>query len=228
MLTADEIQKNWEIFTDYIVVFVKGERGKKLLSFYESYKERLYLMPASSKLGHHSAFDGGYISHVNKVVKGALKLNRVWDEMEVNTSLYTEEELVFSALNHDLGKMGDKDTPNYLPQDNDWRRDNMGEMYKMNPLLQFMPVQDRTLYLLQQAGIECSFNEWTAIKTHDGLYDESNKSYLMGFTPDMKPRSAISYIIHQADLMAARIEFEQQYVVGTPKKEKPSFPKRKQ
>lgn len=214
MLTPEQIQKNWEIFTDYIVVYVKGERGKKLLSFYESYKGRLYLMPASSKLGHHSAFDGGYIYHVNKVVKGVLKLNRIWSEMEVNTSLYTEEELIFSAINHDLGKMGDFEVANYLSQDNDWRRDNMGEMYKMNPLLQFMPVQDRSLYLLQQAGIECSYNEWTAIKTHDGLYSDSNKEYLITYTPDMKPRSAISYILHQADLMAARIEWESQYVIG--------------
>jgi hypothetical protein len=51
-----------------------------------------------------------------------------------------------------------------------------------------------------------------AIRTHDGLYDESNKAYLMGFTPETKPRTSLVYVLHQADLMAARIEFEKEWL----------------
>ena len=51
-----------------------------------------------------------------------------------------------------------------------------------------------------------------AIQTHDGLYDEANKKYLMGYLPEQKPRTALPFIIHQADLMAARIEFEQEWL----------------
>jgi hypothetical protein len=56
-----------------------------------------------------------------------------------------------------------------------------------------------------------SRNEWLAIKLHDGLYDEANKSYLMSFNPETKPRTSLIYIVHQADLMAARIEFEREW-----------------
>ena len=52
------------------------------------------------------------------------------------------------------------------------------------------------------------FNEMLAIQTHDGLYDEANTKYLKAFMPEQKPRTSLPFILHQADLMAARIEFE--------------------
>jgi hypothetical protein len=66
--------------------------------------------------------------------------------------------------------------------------------------------------MLQSHGISYSFNEMVAIQTHDGLYDEANKKYLMGYLPEQKPRTSLPFIIHQADLMAARIEFEQEWL----------------
>jgi hypothetical protein len=51
-----------------------------------------------------------------------------------------------------------------------------------------------------------------AIQTHDGLYDEANKKYLTGFIPGQKPRTSLPYILHQADLMATRIEFEREWL----------------
>jgi hypothetical protein len=62
------------------------------------------------------------------------------------------------------------------------------------------------------------------IQTHDGLYDEANKKYLMTYLPEQKPRTALPFIVHQADLMAARIEFEREWLpklqnnVDNPKK----------
>ena len=67
------------------------------------------MMPAAHKREYHNAFPGGYVDHVLRVVECALKLNDVWVEMGVDTSTYTKEELVFSALNHDLGKIGDEE-----------------------------------------------------------------------------------------------------------------------
>jgi hypothetical protein len=49
-------------------------------------------------------------------------------------------------------------------------------------------------------------NEMLAIRTHDGLYDEANKGYLISRVPESKPKSAIVYILHQADLMASVVE----------------------
>jgi len=30
----------------------------------------------------------------------------------------------------------------------------------------------------------------------------------MGFTPETKPRTSLVYVLHQADLLAARVEFD--------------------
>ena len=64
-----------------------------------------------------------------------------------------------------------------------------------------------------------------AIQTHDGLYDSANEKYLKSFMPEQKPRTSLPFILHQADMMAARIEFEIEWLpkfskgsVATPKK----------
>ena len=41
-----------------------------------------------------------------------------------------------------------------------------------------------------------------------GLYDSANEKYLKAFMPEQKPRTSLPFILHQADMMAARIEFE--------------------
>ena len=125
---------------------------------------------------------------------------------------YTEEELFVSALNHDLGKIGTVDETSVHPSTDEWRKKNLGEMYTFNTKIEYMTVPDRSLFLLQQAGIQLTTNEWITIKTHDGLYDEANKAYLKSFMPETKPRTSLPFIIHQADLMASRIEFENEWL----------------
>jgi len=46
------------------------------------------------------------------------------------------------------------------------------------------------------------------IKLTDGLYDEANKPYYMSRTADSKLKTNLGYVMHQADHMAARIEYE--------------------
>ena len=81
-------------------------------------------------------------------------------------------------------------------------------MYTFNKKLSYMSVPERSIKLLVDAGITPTENEWLAIRLHDGLYDPSNEPYLKNFMPELKPRTSLIFIIHQADLMAARIEFE--------------------
>ena len=208
-LTAEQIQDNWNKFLSIIDEHISEPRCSELKSFYETYAERIMLMPASHKKEYHNAFPGGYVDHVLRVVQCALKLNKVWVEMGVDTSTYTVEELVFASLNHDLGKMGDEQNESYIPQTDQWRKEKLGEDYKFNDRLEYMSVPDRGLHLLMSYGVTFSRNEMLAIKLHDGLYDDANKPYLMSWSPETKPRTALVFIVHQADLMAARIEFEQ-------------------
>ena len=212
MLTAEQIQSNWEEFISNIETHISSPRKEKLLEFYKKYEDRIMMMPASHKKEYHNAFPGGYVEHVNRVVRCALKQADLWDEEGADMSTFTEEELVFSALNHDLGKIGDEEYESYIPQTDQWRKEKLGENYQHSDKLAFASVPDRGLYLLQAHGIQYTFNEMVAIQTHDGLYDEGNKKYLINFSPATKPRTSLPFILHQADLMAARIEFEREWL----------------
>ena len=220
-LTAEQIQDNWNELMSYIENYISSPRKEKLFDFYNKFQERIILMPASHKKEYHNAFPGGYVEHVNRVIKCSLKQAELWSEMGADDSTYTLEELVFSALNHDLGKMGSEDEESYIPQTDQWRKDKLGEDYTFNTKVQFASVPDRGLFLLQSHDIQYSFNEMITIQTHDGLYDEANKKYLMGYMVEQKPRTSLPFIVHQADLMAARIEFEREWLPKLKEGKKP-------
>jgi hypothetical protein len=211
-LTAEQIQANWNDLMEYINEFISSPRKEKLLEFYSTYQERIALMPAAHKKEYHNAFPGGYVEHVLRVIRCAIKQAELWNDEGADMSTFTLEELVFSALNHDLGKMGSEDEESYIPQTDQWRKDKLGEDYMFNNKVPFSSVPDRGLFLLQSHGIQYTFNEMIAIQTHDGLYDEANKKYLLNFMPEQKPRTSLPFILHQADLMAARIEFEREWL----------------
>jgi hypothetical protein len=211
-LTAEQIQRNWVEFLHNVDTYITGERKQKLIDFYKQYEERVMLMPAAHKKEYHNAFPGGYVEHVNRVVRCALKQYDLWESEGCDMTTFTKEELVFSAINHDLGKMGDSEHESYIPQTDKWRREKLGEDYMFNTQLPFASVPDRGLFMLQSHGIQYSFNEMLAIQTHDGLYDDANKKYLFAYMPEQKPRTSLPYILHQADLMAARIEFEREWL----------------
>lgn len=210
MLTAEQIEANWNKFIGYIDCYITSPRKEKLLEFYNKYADRIVLMPASHKVQYHNCFPGGYVDHVNRVVEAAIKLHQVWFDMGV-TMNYTMEELVFAALNHDLGKMGTEEEAAYIEQTDQWRRDKLNETYMYNDKIEFMSVPDRSLFLLQTNGIEVTKNELLAIKLHDGIYDEANKPYLINWLPEQKPRTSLVFIIHHADMLASRIEFEKEW-----------------
>lgn len=202
-LTAEQLQENWDKLLSFIPKYIAEPRASQLKELYEKNDEYLITAPASSKKEYHGCWPGGLISHFISVIENSLILYEVWNKQGANMDTFTEEELVFSALNHDLGKLD-----SYIPNTDQWRKDKLGEMYMFNSALPFASVPDRSLFILQNNGIKYSFNEMVAIQIHDGLYDEANKKYLVGFLPEQKPRTCLPYILHQADIMASRIEFE--------------------
>ena len=118
---------------------------------------------------------------------------------------FTEEEMYFVAINHDLGKIGTLEEDYYLPCEEEWMK-KKGQLFVINTNIQYMKVAERSIFLLQQAGVSITENEYLAIKLHDGLYEEGNKSYLISYSEGMELKSDLPTIIHQADLMCARIE----------------------
>ena len=209
-MEAEQIQKNWERHLAIIDKFIAEERKEQILEMVNYLEEKLVLAPASGKSHFHNAFPGGYIDHVNRVVHCALKTKALWEEMGADIN-FTEEELVFSALFHDLGKVGDGEKEGYLRQTDQWRQKNLNEQYTPNKELPFMLIQDRSLYLLQKFNIKLSHNEYMAIRLHDGIYDDANKAYFMSYNPESKFRTNIVNILHQADYLASKVEYDNWY-----------------
>ena len=207
-LTAEQIETNWQTLIDLIEKYISEDRKENLLKFYEDFKDRMMFAPASGKGHYHNAMPGGYVEHILHIINHSLEIKEVWEKNDAMIN-FTEEELVFAAMHHDLGKVGDLDNDYYIPQTSDWHRTNRGEIYTHNPDLQYMKVPDRGLWLLQHYGVKVTDKEYIGIKLTDGLYDEANKSYLMSYNPDWGLRSNLPYILHQADMMATHIEYDQ-------------------
>lgn len=204
-ISPEQMAENLAKFYSMIDKYISGDRKDKLLDMYKDIEETLVTSPASTKISHHNAFAGGYLDHVIRVTEAALVFEKVWDKFGQSKN-YTTEELAFSALNHDLGKLGTNEQPVYIPNQSQWHRENQGLMFNYNPAITHMRIAERSLFVLQSYGIPVSENEYLAIRLHDGLYEEANKQYYITYNKDTELRSNIAYILHQADLMSSKIE----------------------
>ena len=128
--------------------------------------------------------------------------------MEISN--FTLEEVHFAALHHDLYKIGlpGNGHEHYIPETEAWWRNNRGRMYRKNPNVPTLSPFDKTMMLFNHYQIPVSINEMIGIRLTDGLYEESNKEYLMGFDLDTKLWNSLPYILHHADIMAFRYEFD--------------------
>ena len=205
-LQAEQIQANWDKhlkIVDHYITDRKNDVNRML----EHMAETMIMAPASGKSWHHNAFAGGYIDHVNRVVEYAVKQKKLYAEMG-GTVDFTDEELVFAALFHDLGKMGDGDTENYIPQTDKWRQDKLSEMYTYNPNLDFMLIPDRSLFILQKFGIPVSQKEWLGIRLHDGVFDKANEAYFFSHQESSRQKTSIVSVLHSADFLASKVEYD--------------------
>ena len=204
-LSEQQIIDNWNKLIKLIEDTFQGERKDKILEMYKYFEDRMSVAPASGKAAYHNAMVGGYVEHVLHVTKCALQIKELWESNGAMIN-FTDEELIFAAMHHDLGKVGDLNQDYYIPQDSEWHRKNRGEIYKHNPNLQYMSVTDRAIFLLNHFGISMSQWEYIGLRLTDGMYEEANKSYYLTYNPDWALKSNIAYILHQADMMATHIE----------------------
>ena len=211
-LTEEQIQDNWnkliQIIKDTFSEDYPDNRREKLLNMYHYFEDRMCMAPASGKEHYHNAFVGGYVEHVLHVIDCSVQLKEVWEKNGATIN-FTDEELIFAAMHHDLGKVGDLNNDYYIPNDSDWHRKNQGMIFTHNPKLQYMTVTDRAIFLLNHFGVKYSEWEYIGLRLTDGLYEEANKNYLKTYIPDWQLKSNIAYILHQADLMATHIEYDQ-------------------
>ena len=204
-LSEKQILDNWNKLIKLIEDTFSDDRRDKILAMYKYFEDRMSVAPASGKAAYHNAMVGGYVEHVLHVTDSALQIKELWEKNGATIN-FTDEELIFAALHHDLGKVGDLDKDYYIPQDSEWHRKNRGEIFKHNPKLQYMSVTDRAIFLLNHFGIPMTQWEYIGLRLTDGLYEEANKTYYLSYNPDWALKSNIAYILHQADMMATHIE----------------------
>ena len=152
-LTEQQITSNWDKLRGIINDTFSGERLEKLNKMYDYFEDRMVVAPASGRAHFHNAMVGGYVEHILHIVKFSQELRDIWEKNGATIN-FTNEELVFAALHHDLGKIGDLENDYYIPEESDWHRKNQGKIYTPNPKLQYMNVSDRSLWLLQKFDIK--------------------------------------------------------------------------
>ena len=192
-LSPEDIASNFDKFRS--VCERLNDRSTPALALVDHLGERLALCPASSRKDFHHAIPGGLVDHSLRVLTNAMKLCKTFG-WEVS-----KESLIIGCLFHDLGKVGDHEKDYYVPQDSDWHREKLGEMYKYNKDMQYMTVPHRGVWLCQHFGLKLSQEEWLSIILNDGQYDEVNAPYKM-----KEPR--LADIVHMSDIISTKQEKE--------------------
>lgn len=210
-LSEAELQENYQEFIQFITDNFSGERQEKLLKMYDEnggYGISTVISPASLAEHFHYAHPGGYIQHVMRVVKCARAMKKLYIAMGGEID-FTDEELDFSALHHDLGKLGDPELGEYyISEDQDWKR-RRGEIYKLNPDIPYMDVTDRAVFVLQRFGVKYTWKEYLGIKLADGMYKEANQAYLKVYNKELYLKTTLPRVLHMADYMSCSAEIDQ-------------------
>lgn len=195
-LSAEQIEQNFNRFRNLCEKL--GGRAAPALKLVDTLGEDLALCPASARKEYHLAEPGGLVDHSLRVLQNALLYVKTfgWN--------IPRESLIVSCLFHDIGKAG---IPNpdgtfssyYLPQDSDWHREKLGEMYKQNKDMVFMKTPQRSVFMLQHFGVHLTHEEYLAILLNDGYVVDDNKAYCL-------KEPLLSHIVMTADYVATRQE----------------------
>ena len=73
-LKVEDLQERMQYIRDHVESFNTEERADKLNKMYDHFEDRIIYTPASSFEHFHNSFPGGYIDHVLRVTRNALKL----------------------------------------------------------------------------------------------------------------------------------------------------------
>lgn len=203
--SAEELEAKWALLLQFVDTYIAPPRNEALTALYTKYQERIMTSPASPREYWHNALPGGYLDHVITVAQNAIDYLRFFQEREIAVEV-TKEEVVFCALNHDLGKIGDETGEYYKPVTEAWKR-NRGELYTTNEDIQYMDVSNRALFLLTSHGVNVSQREWLGILLADGLYeDRKNEKYLVTYYVGQQLKTELPHVIHFADMTAMLAE----------------------
>ena len=158
-----------------------------LLSYME--QEGFYSAPCSG--GNHLAVEGGLAKHSLNVMYTALDIAEVLGYEDT-------EAVTICALLHDLGKMGQFNKPNYVPNILKGGKASEAKPFKTNPDLLPVDHEIRSIAIATMF-IDLTEEEQFAILYHNGLYSNVGRYSLQGH------ETPLYLIIHMADMWASRV-----------------------
>lgn len=162
-----------------------------------------YTAPCSTQ--YHLAREGGLAQHSMNVLDQAYKIALTL--LSEDEYLKMERSIIICSLLHDLGKCGQFEKPNYVPNYKKGRATKANpnpepirsedKPYKSNPDLMYVDHEIRSIQIASQF-IRLTEDENWAILMHNGLYG-SFKYQIQG------KETPLYMIIHTADMWASRV-----------------------
>lgn len=179
-------------FIDLIRKYVKRDGIDDMLKWCED--NGFYTAYASTK--YHCNYKGGLFEHTSNVITNALKLANVLG------SDVSRESIVLCALCHDFGKASNYYIDNILKSG----KVSGTTPKKINPDLRIKNHAFRSLMIVSKF-LELTESERICILCHDGFFENSNREYMLSL-------DELLYIVHNADLYAARFMEPVKYYKG--------------
>ena len=205
---SEIIKSNWDKLNSIVRENFESEQSNNIRLLFEHFEDRIIEAPASGRPNYHNCFPGGWIDHTLRVIETSLKMREHFVDLGVDVTA-KKEDVILAAMFHDLGKLGDLNDPYYKIQTDDWRRKKLKEFYTHNSDMENLSVTDRALWLLQHFGVTMTQNEFIGLRLTDGMYEDANKAYYVSYVPERQLRSNIAYILHQADMLATHVEYDE-------------------
>lgn len=145
----------------------------------------------------HLAKEGGLLEHSINVLHNAEKLSAALIGAK-NLTKEFKDSIVICSLLHDLGKMGQFEKPEYIPNVLKSGETSKSKPYTKNGDLLHVDHEIRSI-VIASMFIDLTEDEQFAILYHNGLYGQVGKYVLQG------KETPLYMVIHWADMWAARV-----------------------
>lgn len=146
--------------------------------------------------GHHLSKEGGLLEHSINVLHCAEKISVALIGGK-NLDKPMKDSIAICALLHDLGKMGQFEKPNYIPNILKSGEQSSSKPYVTNPDLLPVDHEIRSIAIASMF-IDLTEEEQFAILYHNGMY--GNLKYALSGN-----ETQLYMIIHWADMWASRV-----------------------
>ena len=198
MLTPEKIQKNKQIFIDYLSEVERPgiNRVKEWLE-----QSDFYTAPASTRF--HLNYEGGLVEHSLNVHRVLADIFPRWGGVHV-TDYYASSEyrdtVIITSLLHDICKA------NTYKKGQRWRKDanNRWEQYDMYEFDEDEPLGhgEKSVFILQSCGLKLTEKEVYMIRWHMGGFEAQENRMTLSAAMAKCPEIAL---MHSADIIASSI-----------------------